>query len=417
MIMLSLVILLLLFAGTCGAALLRPLRIGAGWWAAAAAVIAVSTGLVPLARALASLGTTANVLAFFGGLILLTAVLHRVGALELLLDRMERWSGSSPRRLLVATMVVTAGVTAIFSNDAAALLIAPSLVGRVRARGLAPTPFVLAVAIVANSASLLLPVSNPVNLLLLDRDHIPLAHYLVQVTPAAVVGLALTCLLIAVMSRRRLGSGGVPAVPTRDLDRSLLVVVAVILAGLAGVDLAFAVLNLPLGPPTLVAGALAALGMWLRGGRKDAAALRFGPWALLPLVAGMAVLAAGLEQSHVLGELWATMVTGGTGLSTQLWVGGLTGLLAAAVNNLPAAFLVSAGLAAAHHLGSMVVPVIAGADLGPNLAPIGSLSTILVFNAAGRRGDRPTWGAFWRLSGVAGTVGLVSTLGLTALVR
>ncbi|MHB1575961.1 MAG: hypothetical protein ACYCX9_05555, partial [Candidatus Dormibacteria bacterium] len=70
-----------------------------------------------------------------------------------------------------------------------------------------------------------------------------------------------------------------------------------------------------------------------------------------------------------------------------------------------------------HHLGPMAVTVIAGADLGPNLAPAGSLSTILIFAAVGGRGDRPSWRSFWRLSGVAGTVGLVSTLGLATLVR
>ncbi len=415
--MLSLVILLALFAATCVAVMTRPFKIGPGWWSAAAAVFAIVGGLVSVSQAWASLGAMINVLTFFGGLILLTAVLLRVGALEVLLDRMEEWSGDSPRRLLLATMAVTAGVTAIFSNDAAALLIAPSLVGRLRARGLAPTPYILAVAIMANSASLLLPVSNPVNLLLLDRQHIPLSHYLVQVTPAATAGLAVTGLLIAAMSWHRLGPGRPRTLPLRKLDRPVLVSLMVLLGALAAVDIAFVVRGLPLGPPTLVAGGLGAVVLWLRTGNRAARSLTAAPWSLLPLVAGLAVLAAGLQQSHALGQISAAVVGSTTTLAAQLRVGILTGLLAAMVNNLPAAFLVSSGLAAAHHLGPMAVTVIAGADLGPNLAPAGSLSTILIFAAVEGRGDRPSWRSFWRLSGVAGTVGLVSTLGLATLVR
>jgi arsenical pump membrane protein len=415
--MLSLLLLLVVFAATCVALVSRPLRIGPGWWSVAGAGIAIATGLVSVGQAWSGLGATLNVLTFFGGLIILAAVVGRVGALEALLDRMEKWSGDSPRRLLLAVMAVTAGVTAIFSNDAAALLIAPSLVARLRARGLPPTPFVLAVAIVANSASLLLPVSNPVNLLLLDRDHIPLSHYLVQVTPAALGGLVLTALLIAAMSWRGLGRGPAPVLPQRSLDLPLLRLILALLVALAVVDLAFAVLGRPLGPPTLAAAGLGAAALWLRTGRRAATALIAAPWSLLPLVAGLSVLAAGLQRSQALGRISAVVLGSTSTLAAQLRVGIFTGLLAALVNNLPAAFLVSSGLAAAHHLSALAVPVIAGADLGPNLAPAGSLSTILIFAAVGGRGDRPSWTSFWRLSGVAGTLGLVSTLGLATLVR
>ena len=415
--MVSQFVLLGVFAATCVAIVTRPLRIGAGWWSAAAAGLAIATGLISIGRAWAGLGATLNVLTFFGGLIVLTAVLRRVGALEALLDRMEEWSGDSPQRLLVATMAVTAGVTAVFSNDAAALLIAPSLAARLRSRGLPPTPFILAVAIVANSASLLLPVSNPVNLLLLDRDHIPLSHYLVQVTPAALGGLALTCLLIAGMSWHRLGRGLAPTLPDRGVDRPLLWSVLALLIALAAVDMTFAVLGLPLGPPTLAAATLGVAVLWLRTGTRAATALTSARWSLLPLVAGLAVLAAGLQQSQALGRVSAVILGSTTTLAAQLRVGIFTGLLAALINNVPAAFLASSGLAAAHQLGALAVPVIAGADLGPNLAPAGSLSTILILAAVGGRGEGPTWMSFWRLSGVVGTIGLVSTLGLATLAR
>ncbi len=397
--------------------IVRPFRVGPGRWSLLAALVALLTGLVSIRAAWASLGQTANVLTFFAGLILLTAVLRRVGALELLMDRMEAWSGGSSRKLLAGTMVVTAVVTALFSNDAAALLIAPSLIARLRARGVPSTPFILAMAIVANSASLLLPVSNPVNLLLLDRDHMPVSSYLVHVTPAAVIGLLVTSSVLGLTSWRRLGVGAARPLTRRSVDRTLLLQLAVLLGLLAAVDVAFALRGLPLGPPTLAVAAVAVAAQMGRSGREALGTLRVASWYLLPLVAGLAVLAAGLQQSHLLGQISTVAAGGASTASAQLRVGSLTALLAALVNNLPAAFLVGSGLAAAHHLGTLAVPVIVGADLGPNLAPAGSLSTIMIFRAVGDHGGGPSWRSFWRLGAAAGSLGLASTLGVAALIR
>ncbi|MHB1639891.1 MAG: SLC13 family permease [Candidatus Dormibacteria bacterium] len=415
--MLSLSLLVVLFAATCVAMIVRPFKVGPGWWAVLAALLALLTGLVSPRAAWASLGQTANVLTFFAGLILLTAVLRQVGAVELLMDRMEAWSGGSSRKLLAGTMVVTAIVTALFSNDAAALLVAPSLIARLRARGVPSTPFILAIAIVANSASLLLPVSNPVNLLLLDRDHMPVAGYLVHVTPAAVIGLLVTSSVLGLMSWRRLGAGVAQPLTRRRVDRTLLLQLVALLGVLAAVDATFAWRGLPLGPPTLAVAAVAVVAQVGRSGGEALGALRLASWSLLPLVAGLAVLAAGLEQSHLLGQISSVAAGGASAAATQLRVGALTALLAALVNNLPAAFLVGSGLAAAHHLGALAVPVMVGADLGPNLAPAGSLSTIVIVRAVGEDDEKPSWRSFWRLGAVAGSLGLASTLGVAALIR
>ena len=414
---LSAVLLLGLFALACMAVMTRPFGLSEGWWALVAAGLGLATGLVSLGAAWGSLSTTVDVLLFFGGLLLLTAVLSQAGALDLLVDCMERWSKGSSRRLLVATVAVTALVTVLFSNDAAALLLAPALIARVRRHGLPSAPFLVAVALIANTASLVLPVSNPVNLLLLDRDHIPLPQYLATVTPAALVGLGLVALVVVMASWRRLPAA-IPAPASESAwDSRLLVALGALLLALAAIDVTCGALGLPLGPPALAAGVLAAAGWALRSHGSPRHLLVAVPWSLLPLVAGFAVLAAGLERSGLLGGLAQVVVGSQSSLAAQFRVGLATAGVAGLLNNLPAAFLVSSGLAASHHLAGLVVPVIAGADLGPNLAPAGSLSTILIFNIARRHGESPPWGRFWRLGWVVGPVGLVASLGVLAVMR
>ncbi|MHB8393347.1 MAG: SLC13 family permease [Candidatus Dormibacteria bacterium] len=417
MVMLSTAFLLVLFAVTAVAVMTRLLGVSEGWWAMIAAGVAILTGLVGLGAAWSSLGQTVDVLSFFGGLVVLTAVLSRAGAIDVVLDRMEGWSGASARRLLLATVVVTALITAVFSNDAAALLITPALIGRLKNRGLPVAPFLLAVAIVANSASLLLPVSNPVNLLILDRNHLPLAGYILQVTPFALVGLVVASAVVVALSWNSLSVGSLAPKSKTALQWGTLRPLFGILLALAVADSVAVAVGFPLGPPTVMAALAALLTFSWRERRSPLVTLAKVRWSLLPLVMGFAILAAGLERSHLLGSLFAAAAGPSGGLTADLRVGVLTSLLAAAVNNLPAAFLVSSGLTAAHHLAALTIPVIAGADLGPNLAPAGSLSTILIFSAARRQGELAPWRGFWRAGGAAGAAGLLSTLGLAALVR
>jgi arsenical pump membrane protein len=111
------------------------------------------------------------------------------------------------------------------------------------------------------------------------------------------------------------------------------------------------------------------------------------------------------------------VAAGGSTWFEAVATGVVTAVISGVINNLPAALLVSAGLHAAHHLGSLALPVIVGADLGPNLAPFGSLSTILILAAVRRRGQPVPWGPLWRLGLVVGPLALLPTLCLVALAR
>ncbi|HUY98534.1 MAG TPA: SLC13 family permease [Verrucomicrobiae bacterium] len=398
-----------IFALTALAIIVRPRGIAEGWFAIAGALAALATGLVSLAAARRGILVTLDVLALFTGLLLLAGSVAAAGLLDWLARTLVAGAGGRPRRLLPLVAGACAVVTATLSNDACVLLLAPPLLRVVRELDLPPMPFVLAIAFVANSASLILPTGNPVNLLILDHARVTAAAYLVEVTPAALVGTL--CLLAGIaLAARRLPRGPVRIPPRRALtDRPLAWVMLGAVVLLVGLDTMAAELRVPLGIPTLVVGAAAAVALWMRRGGV-LRALRGSPWGLLPLVAGLAVLGSGLGRLAWLGRVSALIAQHGVGVGAGLAAGAATAILAAVLNNLPAALAVSAGLHAAHHLHQLALPVIAGADLGPNLLPMGSLSTLLLFAVARRQGIGAGWRSFLVQASWAGPLSLVPLL-------
>ena len=414
--MVSVILLGAIFAGVCVATLVRPLGLGGGWWAGGGAAIAVSTGLVPLSSALTGVVGTWEVLLFFAGLVLLTVALAEAGAMEWVMDRAERWSGSSPRRLMVVSLLLTATVTALFSNDAAALLVAPIVARRAARRGLSSVRLLVGIAVMANAASLVLPVSNPVNLLVLERDHIPLSDYLLQVTPAALLAVLLAGLALTWWLTRRLPArSSSAALSSQEVDAGKLVMLGALLGTLLVVDLLMGVSGLSLGPPTFLGGVVAVIMGWTRGGVSPLRSVREGRWSLIPLVAGLAVLGAGLQSAAPLAGL-AHQLVGQGGAGAHVRVGLAAAGASAIANNLPAAFLGMAGLGAVGQLRRLGIPLIAGADLGANLAPTGSLSTLIILAPSGGEGSvrsRHFWAAGW----FAGPLGLAAALSIVALAR
>lgn len=416
--MLSQITLLALFVVTAILVTTRPWQISEGWWPAAAVAVALVTGAVTIPGAARGFVSSLDVVSFFAGLLLLAWKLRDSNFLDPYLDWMEKRSGDSPRRLLFAVAVATVVVTALLSNDAAALLLAPAVFDRLVRRSLPLPTFAITVAFIANATSALLPVSNPVNLLILDRSHIELSRYLTAVTPGACLGVILTvagCLLLAGRSlparipASRPDSG--PSSVGRPRTRGLKLLLALLVV----TDLAFAAARLPIGPPTLVAGVLAVMVV------RDPGLRRVPPsglgWAILALVAGFSVLASGLAHSAWLADAAGRLSGGGSPWGAGMAVGVITAVISGVVNNLPAALLVTSALQAGHHLGSLALTAIVGADLGPNLAPFGSLSTILILAAARHRRQPVSWRQLGGLGLAVGPAALIATLAVVALTR
>ena len=82
-----------------------------------------------------------------------------------------------PRRLLALVFLVAAAVTAVLSLDATIVLLTPVVFATAARLRISPRPHVYACAHLANSASLLLPVSNLTNLLAFHASGLSFLHF------------------------------------------------------------------------------------------------------------------------------------------------------------------------------------------------------------------------------------------------
>jgi arsenical pump membrane protein len=217
----------------------------------------------------------------------------------------------------------------------------------------------------ANSASLLLPGANLTNLIVLAHEHASGTTFAARLAPAWGVSIAITIVFVALVFRHDLArpAARVPErVPFRPRVGALAIAVAAVLV------LVLARPALPVLGLGLVTALVGRLGV--RPAVEAANPLLLA--ALLAVAVGLGALARATSIGHALAHTsrWATA-----------WIAAGT---AVAINNLPAAVLLSARLPA--HPRALLL----GLDLGPNLAVTGSLSAILWLQVARRNGARPS---------------------------
>jgi arsenical pump membrane protein len=162
---LALVLALLALAGTLAAAVVRsrwPIEAIAAVGCAAALVAVGALSVSDARDAIGDLGPTVG---FLAALLMLADGCRREGLFDAMGGLMASGAAGSPRRLLALVFAVAGATTAVLSLDATVVLLTPIVFATAARLRTSPRPHVYACSHLANSASLLLPVSNLTNLL------------------------------------------------------------------------------------------------------------------------------------------------------------------------------------------------------------------------------------------------------------
>jgi len=125
-----------------------------------AAVILIAAGALPAGQAAEEARRLGPVIGFLAAILVLAHLCEQDGLFRACGDWMARASAGSPRRLLAQVFLIASVITAVLSLDATVVLITPvvfATAARLEARA---RPHVYACTHLANSASLLLPVSK-----------------------------------------------------------------------------------------------------------------------------------------------------------------------------------------------------------------------------------------------------------------
>jgi arsenical pump membrane protein len=289
--------------------------------------------------------------------------------------------GGSPLGTLLACLGLVALVTALLNLDTAVVFLTPVLIA-VAARGrFDPRPFLYGSVFMANASSLFLPGSNLTNLLVLSGRRGG-TSFLAEMLPAAIAATLVTAAGIVLIHRRSLRVAAIVrapgAAPVRPVSAQLG-------AGLLGSVVA-AALMVTLANPALPVLGLAVLLLAWRVLRRRA---ELGPTIAalgLPLLTGLFCLVVALGIAARSGFLPLGWLASAGPAATA----GFAGLTSVAVNNLPAAVLLSS----AGHLQSQALLI--GLNVGPNLMVTGSLAVLLWWRAARGAGAKPSVLAYSR---------------------
>src|SRR6266545_41915 len=347
---------LLLLAGTLAFAVVRPRGLPEAVAAVPAAALAVALGILPAGRALRELRDLGPTIGFLAAVLVLAELCEREGLFEAAGHWMAGASMGRPVRLLSLVFAVGAAVTVVLSLDATVVLLTPVVFQTAARLRLRPKPQVYACTHLANSASLLLPVSNLTNLLAFRASGLSFVRFgalmwLPWLAAITVEWLALRSFFASDL----VGRGTVSPEPRAGgAPRYAVAVLAVTLAG-------FGVASL-LGVEEALVAALGALVLAVpavAGGRAGIADLLRA--AALPFLAFVAAL----------GVVVAAVSAAGLGNAVERLVPAGASLLANLVNNLPAILLLLPAVSAAGP--GPVLAALVGVNVGPNLTYVGSL--------------------------------------------
>ena len=387
-----------------------------------AAVILIAIGAIPAGGAGSEARQLGPVIGFLAAILVLAHLCDDDGLFRACGGWMARSSAGSPRRLLAQVFVIASVTTAVLSLDATVVLLTPVVFATAARLEVRARPHVYACTHLANSASLLLPVSNLTNLLAFAASGLAFGHFAALM---AVPWLAAIGVEYAVFSRffaADLNTGDLNVRPRRDragadqdgADRDedtklpvfTVIVVALTLAGFAGASAA------GVNPAwAAFAGAvILAVRALIRRRVAPASLVRAAdlPFLLFVLSLGIVVKAV---TDNGLGLALAPLLPGGTSLPALLATAALAAVLANVCNNLPAV-LVLLPLAAPSGAGA-VLAVLLGVNIGPNLTYTGSLATLLWRRILRHHGSSPDLGEFTRLGLLTVPAGLV--IGVLAL--
>jgi arsenical pump membrane protein len=383
-----------------------------GWPEAVAAVpaaaLVIATGALPAHAALAEAQQLGPVIGFLAAVLVIAQLCDTEGLFRACGAWMARGSRGQPRRLLVQVFAVAAVTTAVLSLDATVVLLTPVVfvtAARLRIRS---RPYMYACTHLANSASLLLPVSNLTNLLAFSASGLSFGRFTALMALPWLAAVGTEYVVLSRFFHGDLSAGprpaGEPAADAAGLPRFTIAVVALTLAGFAaasaaGVNPAWAAL----------AGAVVLALRGLAKRRTSPAGLaRAADVPFLLFVLCLGIVVKSVVDNGLSGAL-RPLLPGGTSLPALLAVAALAAVLANLINNLPAV-LVLLPLAAPSGAGA-ILGVLLGVNIGPNLTYTGSLATLLWRRILHERGSAPSLREFT----VLGLLTVPAGLALAAL--
>jgi arsenical pump membrane protein len=335
--------------------------------AALAGGICVATGALPWHAAVDTTQRVGPILGFLAAITVVAELADVAQVFDVAATRAAKLARGRTPMLFGLVLLLGALTTIVLSLDTTAVLLTPVVLALASRLRLSPLPFAMAAVWLANTASLMLPVSNLTNLLAVSRLHMSAVDFASRMWLPALLSLIVTALVLGAAYRRDL-QGRYEVPPSLELRDSVLFRVA---AGVCVAVAPFFVSGIPVWMTATAAAVLLVVLFALRSPRTLKVALL--PWRLVLLVWGLFLFIAtlgvhGLDDllGHLAGHSGSTL-----GVLRTAGVGaGASNLF----NNLPS-YLALERITDGRH--DQLFGLLLGTNLGPLVLMWGSLATLL----------------------------------------
>ncbi|CAL9408687.1 Arsenical pump membrane protein [Streptomyces sp. enrichment culture] len=391
-------------------------------------LLCLASGLLPAGPAGDAMHRIAPLLAFLGTVIVLAELTSRAGVFDVVAARVAR-AGRGSYAALFLLCVAFASVTTIALNlDTTAVLLTPVMLALASRVGIAAVPLAMTTVWLANTASLLLPVSNLTNLLAADRVALTPAGLAARMWAPQLAAIAVTMVCLWLFFWRRGRRGEDPQAPGRDAAREARdlpgpgradagapagggpgaaraedvraqdrdrytpppvhrpadpVLFRACALACAGFLVAILVADVELWMASAAAAAVAVAAFAVR--RRSELRLSLVPWRLLVMVPGM-FLVVETVNANGLHELLAAAVGGDGGPAGLFRAAAVGAGLSNVLNNLPVYLAGEAAVPPANH--DQLLALLVGTNVGPVVTPWASLATLLWYERCHAHGVR-----------------------------
>jgi arsenical pump membrane protein len=366
----------------------RPLRWNEATIAMGGASLLLLLGLISPADAFFTLCQDWNTFLFFLGMMSLSALAEAAGLFDWLAVQAARLAQQSARRLFLNIFLLGTLISMILSNDATALILTPVVYVLVTKLRLPILPYLFACTFIADTASFLLPVSNPINIIILSHFPLDLLTFLRLLLLPSLVVIGTNIGIFFLLYRDELqGQFKAERLPSANETIKHLAYFRYTCLVLIGVAVAYVLASAARIPLSLVAGGAAFLLLVGALSWKQSTLRETGKrisWSIFGFIAGMSIVIRAIEDTGLAAGFgnWLLQLSGGNSFGAVMVGTAGAALGTNLINNIPMAVMMSSALGSIQHAPVAVqhgflAATMFGCDLGPNLTTVGSLATVL----------------------------------------
>lgn len=363
-----------------------PLRTNRAGIALAAAVALVAIGALRLEEAFLAidLGTIALLLA----MMIVTAFLRFSGLFDLAANRILR-AARGPKSLLALIIAVSGVLSAFFLNDTMCLVLTPLVIALCAQAGLAPLPYLIAVATSSNIGSMCTVIGNPQNMLIGASSGLGFLPFFLRLAPPAALSLAVDYFVIVACFPKDFRGvrflpprSSAPVLNTWIALKTLLAAALLVVLLFLGVKPAFA--------------SLAAASLLLLTRRVKPERI-FGEidLSLLVFFSGLFVITRAIRDTQAF-RAFALAVIPAIG-DRMIPFAAVSALLSNIVSNVPAVMLLSPLAEGFADRDAAWLVLAMSSTLAGNLTLLGSVANLIVAESAKSRGVRLSFAAYLKV--------------------